>query len=162
MRPGTPLASRGVRGVTGHVLTCIWKLPIFSGRCTVVSVPFRVGTSSTGLHSKRCPGFGSFSRAAHEIRVLQNVAPPTSPRLEFLREKRLNLRWDRKVGNPFQSKQGNGHSCRHQEGIRGSEEVMPGTTVFLSRETGKAGNFVSRIQAVKYRSELQDGTWDFS
>ena len=121
-----------------------------------------VGTSSTGWHSKRCPGFGFFSRGDCEIGVLRNVAPPTSPRLEFLRETRLNLRWDRKVGNPFQTKQGNGHSCGDLEGIRGSEEVMPGTSVFLSRETGKSGNFVSRIKAVKLRFELQDDTWDFS
>ena len=32
---------------------------------------------------------------------------------------------------------------------------MPGTSVFLSRETGKSGNFVSRIKAVKYRFELK-------
>ena len=118
-------------------------------------MPLRVGTSSTGWHSKRCPGFGFFSRADREIGVLRNVAPPTSPRLEFLGETRLNLRWDWKVGNPFQTKQGNGHSCRDQEVIRGSEDVMPGTSVFLSRETGKSGNFVSRIKAVKYRFELK-------
>ena len=135
---------------------------LFSGRCTGVSVPLRVGTSSTGWHSKRCPGFGFFSRADCEIGVLRNVAPPTSPRLEFLRETRLNLRWDRKVGNPIQTKQGNGHSCRDQEGITGSEEVMPRTSVFLSRETGKSRNFVSHIKAVKYCFELQDGTWEFS
>ena len=35
----------------------------FYRRCTGVSVPLRVGTSSTGWHSKRCPGFGFFSRA---------------------------------------------------------------------------------------------------
>ena len=39
---------------------------------------------------------------------------------------------------------------------------MLGTSVFLSRETGKAGKFVSRIKAVKYHSELQDVTWDLS
>ena len=39
---------------------------------------------------------------------------------------------------------------------------MPGTSVFLSRETGMSGNFVGCIKAAKYHLELQDGTWDFS
>ena len=34
--------------------------------------------------------------------------------------------------------------------------------MFLSRETGMSGKFVSRIKAAKYRFELQDSTWDFS
>ena len=34
------------------------------------------------------------------------MEPPTRPRLECLRETGLILRCDRKVGNPFQTKQG--------------------------------------------------------
>ena len=90
------------------------------------------------------------------------MAAPRRLRLEFFRETGLILRWDRKVGIPFQKKQGNRSSCRDQEGSRGSEEVVPGTSVFLSRETGKSGNFVGRIKAAKHRFELQDETWGFS
>ena len=89
-------------------------------------MPLRVATSSTGLHSKRCPGIGFLSRADREIGVLRNVSPPTRPCLEFLRETGLILRCDGKVGNPFQTKQGNRHTCRDQEGRMGSEEMVPG------------------------------------
>src|SRR5574341_40000 len=51
-------------------------------------------TSFTGWSSKRCPGIGFLSRG------------------------------DRKVGNPFQTKQGSRPSCPDQEGRRGSEEVV--------------------------------------
>ena len=46
-------------------------------------------------------------------------------RLECLRETGLILRCDRKVGNPFQTKQGSRPSRPDQEGRRGSEEVLP-------------------------------------
>ena len=71
------------------------------------------------------------------------------------------MRCDRKVGNPFQTKQGSRPSCRDQEGSRGSEEVVPENPVFLSRETGMSGNFVGRIKGAKYRFDLQFLTWDF-
>ena len=96
----------------------------FSGRCTGVSVPLRVATSSTGLRSKRCPGIGFLSRADREIGVFWKVSLPTRLRLEFPRETGLILRCDGEVGNPFQTKQGNGPSCRVQEERRGSEEVV--------------------------------------
>ena len=134
----------------------------FSGRCTGVSVPLRVVTSSTGLHSKRCPCIGFLSRVDREIWVFLNVAPPTRLRLEFLHETSLILRCDGKVGIPFQKKQGNRPSCRDQEGKRGSDEVVPGTLVFLWNETGMSGNFLGHIKSVKYLFELQDGPWDFS
>jgi hypothetical protein len=44
---------------------------------------------------------------------------------EFRRETGLILRCNRKVGNPFQTKQRSRPSCRDQEGRRGSEEVVP-------------------------------------
>ena len=47
----------------------------------------------------------------------------------------------RKVGNAFQTKQGNRTSCRDQEGRRVSDEVVPGTSVISSSETGMSGNF---------------------
>ena len=94
-------------------------------------------------------------RGDREIRVLRNVEAPTRPRLECRRETGLILRCDRKVGNPFQTKQVSRPSCRDQEGRRGSEEVVPENPVFLSRETGMPGNFVGRIKGAKYRFELQ-------
>ena len=73
----------------------------------------------------RCPDIGFLSRGDQEIVVLRNVEPPTRPRLQFRRETGLILRCDRKVGNPFQTKQGSRPSCRDQEGRRASEEVVP-------------------------------------
>ena len=79
----------------------------FSGRCTGLSVPLHVVTSFTGLHSERCPGIGFLSRADWEIGVFQNVAPHTRLHLEFLHAPGLITRCAGKVGNPFQTKQGN-------------------------------------------------------
>ena len=42
---------------------------------------------------------------------------------------------------PFQTTQGNRLSCRGQEGIRGSEEAVPGPSVFPPREPGVSGDF---------------------
>ena len=134
----------------------------FSRQCTGVSVPLRVSTSSTGLHLKKCPAIGSLSRADWEIGAFRKMAQPTRLHLEFPRDTGLILRVVGKFGNPFQTKQGNEPSCRDQEGSRGSDEVVPGTSVFLSRETSMSGNFVGRIKGAKYRFDLQDGTWDFS
>ena len=53
------------------------------------------------------------------------------------------------VGNLFKSKQGNRPSCRYQEGRRGSKEVVPGTSVFPSNETGVSGNIWGRIKGAK-------------
>ena len=72
--------------------------------------------SFTGWSSKRCPGIGSLSRGDREIGVLRNVEPHTRPRLECRRETGLILRCDRKVGNPFQTKQGSRPTCPDQEG----------------------------------------------
>ena len=59
--------------------------------------------------------------------------PTHVARLEFPRETGLILRCAGKAGNPFQTKQGNRLSCRDQEGRRGSDEVVPGPSVFPSR-----------------------------
>ena len=87
--------------------------------------------------------------------------PSHVARLEFPRETGLILRCTRKAGNPFQRKQVNRLSCRDQEGRRGSDEVVPGPSVFPSREPSVSGNFCGRIKGVKYRFTLKDGTWDF-
>ena len=59
LRNGTLLASIVVHGVTGYFLI-IWNLRIFPDEATGVSVPLRVVTSSSGLHSKMCPGIGTY------------------------------------------------------------------------------------------------------
>ena len=61
--------------------------------------------------------------------------------LEFPREAGLILRCAGKAGNPFQNTQGNRLSCRDEEGRRGSDEGVPGPSVFPSREPGVSGKF---------------------
>ena len=126
-----------------------------------MSVLLRVVPSSTGLPSKRCLGIGFTSSADREIGVFQHVAAPTRLRLEFPRETGLILRRAGKAGNRFQTKQGNRPSFQDQEERKGSDEVVPGTSVFPLSETGKSGNFSGCIKCAKYRFALQDGTWDF-
>ena len=72
------------------------------------------------------------------------------------------LRCPWKVGKAFQTKQVNRPSCRDQEGRRGSDEVVPGTSVFPSSETSMSGNFWGHMKLAKYCFKLQDETWDFS
>ena len=134
----------------------------FSGRFTGLSLPLRVVPSSTGLPSKRCPGIEFLSIADQEIGVFWHVTPPTSLCLKFPHETGLILRCAGKVGNPFQTKQGNPPSFHNEEGRRGSDEVVPRTSVFPSSETSILGNFVGRVKGAYYRFTLQDGTWDFS
>ena len=57
-------------------------------------------------------------------------------RLEFPRETGLILRFAVKVGNPLRTKQGNRPTGRDQKGRRGSNELVPGTSVVPSSETG--------------------------
>ena len=61
-------------------------------------------------------------------------------RLEFPRETGLILRCAGRAGNPFRTAQGNRLSCRDQEGRRGSDEAVPGLSMFPSREPGVSGN----------------------
>ena len=88
--------------------------------------------------------------------------PTHVARLEYPRETSLFLRCAGKAGNPFQTTQGNRLSCRDQEGRRGSKELVPGSSVFPSSETGMSGNFWGHIECAKYCFSLQDGTWDHS
>ena len=64
-----------------------------------------------------------------------------SSHLEFPRETSIILRCAGKAGNTFHTKQGNRLSCRDPEGRRGSEEAVPGPSVFPSREPGVSGDF---------------------
>ena len=93
--------------------------------------------------------------------MFRNAEAPTRPRLECPCETGLILRCDRKVKNPFQTKQGSRPSCRDQEGRRGSEEVVPENLGVPLQGDRYAGNFVGRIKGAKYRFDLQFLTWDF-
>ena len=95
------------------------------------------------------------SRADQGIGVFWHVAPPTRLCLEFPRETGLILMCARKVGNTFQTKQGNRTSCRDQERRRVSDEVVPGTSVVSSSETGMSGNFWGRIKGANTVSHFK-------
>ena len=93
---------------------------------------------------------------------IPGCGPTQRLHLEFPHESGLILRYDGKVGNHSQTKQGIRLSFPDQEGRRGSDEVVSGTSVFPSSETGMLGNFWGRIKGAKYRFELHDGTRDYS
>ena len=82
--------------------------------------------------------------------------------LEFPHETGLILRCAAKVMKLFQTKQRNRPSCGDQEGRSGSDEVLLGTSVFPSSETGMSGSFWGRIKRSKYRFALENGKLDFS
>ncbi len=136
--------------------SCIWNLGFFPDDARASHCPF-VLTSF-----EWCPGIGFLSRGDREIGVLPNVEAPRRPRLECRRETGLNPRCDRKVGNPFQRKQGIDPpvEIRRVEGAQ--RKWCRKTSVFLSRETGMPGNLVGRIKGAKYHFDLQFLTWDFS
>ena len=84
--------------------------------------------------------------------LLGNADSAVNVRLEFPRETGLILRCAGKVRNPFQTKQGNRPSCRDQEGRRGSEEAVPGPSVFPSGEPGVLGDFWGSQEVAKSSS----------
>ena len=69
------------------------------------------------------------------------MCPTHVARLEFSRETGLILRCAGKAGNPFQTTPGTRLSCRDQEGRRGPDVVVLGTSVFTLSQTGVARNF---------------------
>ena len=60
--------------------------------------------------------------------------------LKFPSEAGFILRCAGKAGDPSRQRRGI-DSCRHQEGRRGSDEVVSGPSVFPSREPAVSGNF---------------------
>ena len=151
-----PLRSQGYcgvgRGLSGlHWLWCNGRGPHLQLR-----------QEPQGSSQFLTPITGSLQIWDRRVRPRLGLTPPMRIHLKFLRETGLILRCDRKVGNPFQTKQGNRPSRRDQEWRRGSDEVVPGTSVFLSSETGMLGNFLGCIKRAKYHFDLQDGTWDFT
>ena len=116
-----------------------------------MSTPLRVVPHPQGCTLRGvCLGIGFLSRADWEIGVFRNVAPPMRLGLEFPRETSLILRYAGKVGKAFQTKQVNRPYCRDQEGRRGSDEVVPGNSVFPLSETGMSGNFWNHIKGAEF------------
>ena len=62
--------------------------------------------------------------------------------------------------NPFLDKAGEFTLISRPGGEKGSDQVVPGNSVFLSSEMGMLGNFLSCIKGVKYHFEFQEGMWD--
>ena len=114
--------------------------------------------SSTRLPSKRCPGIVFSSSADREIGVFQHVAPPTRLCLEFSRETGLILRRAGKSGNPFQTKQGNRPYFRDQEERKGSDEVVPGTSVLSLSESRVTFLVASRVPSTVSHFKTEPGT----
>ena len=88
----------------------------FSRRCMGMSVSLRVVPSSTGLPSKRCPGVRFLCRVDWEFGIFQHMARTMRLLFEFPHETGLIRRFAGNVGNPLQTKHGNGPFCRDQEG----------------------------------------------
>ena len=126
----------------------------FSKRCTGVQGLFFLCLHPQGCLRRSVRALGSFNSGPGNG-VFPHVATPTRQRLQFPRETGFILRCTGKVGNPFQTKQGNRPSCCDQEGRRGSDDVVPGTLVFPSSEAGMSGNFRGAIMGAKYRFALQ-------
>ena len=140
LRKGTPLASRGVKGFQAPGRSVCGTRGSFLMMHGGVSAPsccafthrvaFEEGSGPWVLLKS---GPGNRGRSA--------CGPTHVARLEFPRETGLILRCAGKPRNPFRTTQGNRLSCRDQEGRRGSDEAVPGLSVFPSREPGVSGNF---------------------
>ena len=99
---------------------------------------------------KSGPGNWSLSASGTTHKATYRISPCDRPHPELCREGRA----------PLQTKQGNRPTGHDQEGRRGLNEVVPGTSVFPLSETGVLGDFWGRIKGAKYRFAFQDGTWD--
>ena len=72
LRHGTPLATRAVHGVTGHLSSCIWNLGVFQDGAQGCQCPFvlrlhpqgcvRRGVQASGICQEQTRKSGSFGR----------------------------------------------------------------------------------------------------
>ena len=143
-----------------HLLSCMSNLRSFPDDARGCQCPFvlclhphylRIGVWASRSYQERIGKSRSFGMWHHHRGYVSN----------FLM-RQPHLRCAEKVGNPLQTKQGNRPSFRDQEGRRGSDEVVPGTSVFPSSATHMSGNFWGSIKGAKYHFALQDRTWDYS
>ena len=161
LRNGTPLASRVVHGVSGPLSNCVWNLQVLPDDAWGWQCPFVLC-----LHPQGCLRRGVRASCSYEERTGKSgrsaFGTTHVASLEFPNETGLILRCAAKVMKPFQTKQRNRPSCGDQEGRSGSDEVLLGTSVFPSSETGMSGSFWGRIKRSKYRFAIENGKLDFS
>ena len=140
LRKGSPLASRVAQGVSGPSSSCVLNSRLFPDdtrgcHCTFVLC----------LHPQVCHRSVVWASCSSQERIVKSWSLGSGTTnvagLEFPREAGLIRRCARKAGNPFPTTQGNRLSCPDQEGRRCSNEVVPGHSVFPSREPGESGNF---------------------
>ena len=160
LRKGTPLASRVVQGATGPSSSCVWNPRVFPDdargcQCCLGLCLHPQGCLRRGVRHRVLlkSGSGNRGRSACGTTHVAHFKCPC--------ETGLLLRCAGKAGNPFQTTQGNRLSCRDQERRRGSDEAVPGPSVFPSREPGVSGNFWGRMKAVSSLFALQGGRGDF-
>ena len=89
------------------------------------------------------------------------MAPPSRLRLEFPRETASSeVRGEGR--EPLADKAGELTLLSRSGGEKGSDEVVPGTSVFPSSATRMSGNFWGSIKGAKYHFALEASTWDYS
>ena len=102
----SPLASRVVHGVTGHLSSCMWNLRFYPDDAWVFSTPsccdfvHRFGFEEVSRHRVLIKS-GSANRGLSACGTTNEATSLISG------ETGLILKCARKVGNPFQTKQGN-------------------------------------------------------
>ena len=157
---GTPLASRGVQGVSGPSSSCVWNpggwFPDDTRGC---QCPFMLC-----LQPQVCHRSGVRASGSSQERIVKSwslgCGTTNVAGLEFPREASLIRRCTGKAGYPFQTTQGNRLSCRDQEGRRGSDEVLLGPSVFPSREPGVSGDIGVSHERCHKPIRIQGRTWD--
>ena len=147
-------------GCLRHLVELCVETAGYPGRCTGVSLPIQLLPSPTGLPSKRCPASGSFQERTgksgsfgmwHHPWGSFRISSGGRPHPEVCQESREPLP-DHAGESPLLSRSG---------GRRGSDEAVPGPSVFPSREPGVSGDFWGRRKAVRDRFALQGRTGDF-
>ena len=142
-------------------MSCVWNLRVFPDDAQGCQCPFVLclhpqgclqrGVRASGSFQERTGKLGSFSMW-YPPEATSRISSGDRPHPEVRREGR----------EPLQTKQGNRPTGRDQKGRRGSDEVLLGTSVFPSSETGMSGNFWGSIKLSNYRFALQNGMLDFS
>ena len=140
LRTGTPLASRVAQGASGPSWSSVWNPRVFADDARGWQCPFVLCLHPQGC-LRRGVGPRVLIKSGPGNRGRSACGTTHVARLEFPRETGLLLRCAWKAGKPFQTTQGNRLSCGDQEGRRGSDEAVPGPSLFPSREPGVSGTF---------------------
>ena len=105
LRNGTPLASRVVHGLSGHLSICTWNLQVFPYDARGCQCPFVLCLHPQGCLRRGVQASGSYQERTGNHSLLA-CGTTRELRLEFPRETGLILKCPVKVGNPLQTKQG--------------------------------------------------------